>query len=159
MPKKHEDVSLKGFGGLCATFLVRLAKVAARMSPDLVHNWTRNGEAIERLLMKMIPPTEQELAEAQAVVRRTIKGEFRKDQSGLWHYSYKSLGTVHSAAQDAINHHPAEPAWFWFNDTPAPMFTGDTLADLVNRWGVWRASIQSRSSSGVLDFLRSLSTK
>jgi hypothetical protein len=138
MPKKHEDVSMKGFAGLCATFLVRLAKVAARMSPDLVHNWTRNGDAIERLLMQMIPPSEQELAEAQAVVRRTVNGEFRKDRSGLWHY-VNTKDALPFCIVDAIQNRPTGPVWFWFSNTPAPIFPEDVQdhTRLYNRWLEW----------------------
>jgi hypothetical protein len=159
MPKKHEDISLRGFGALCNVFIARLAKVAERMSPDLMHNWARNGDAIERLLMQMIPPSEQELAEAQAVVRSTVNGRFRKDRSGLWHYAHTSMGTVYSAAHDAIDYRPAESSWFWFNDTPAPMYTSDSIGSLVGRWSAWRTAIQSGLSSNLVDFLLELSTE
>lgn len=76
---------------------------------------------------------------------KTAVGVFIQDPSGLWHYRHLgAAGHVNSAVADAIEHRIG-PAWFWFNDTPAPIFLSDTVESLVKRWSEWRSSHQKGS--------------
>lgn len=75
-------------------------------------------------------------------VVRTSKGEFRQDKSGLYHYKNISHNHVTNALKDAIQNRPGV-AWFWFNDTPAPMFPKDTPDTLQARWETWRKAYQN----------------
>lgn len=74
-------------------------------------------------------------------VVKTSKGEFRKDKSGLYHYRNISHHHMSDALKDAIKNRPGV-AWFWFNDTPAPMFPKDTPETLLTRWETWRKAYQ-----------------
>lgn len=68
----------------------------------------------------------------------TKKKSFFQDKSGLWHFRWKVGGTtVMDAAKVAIDDYPEEPAWFWFNETPAPIYLDDSPEDLVHRWEKW----------------------
>ncbi len=73
----------------------------------------------------------------------TQRGFYRQDLSGLWHYTYAGLGHISGACEDALRQAPPGPAWFWFNDTPAPILSGDTPGTLHERWFDWRADYQS----------------
>lgn len=74
---------------------------------------------------------------------KTATGHWRKDPSGLWHYKNDGVGNnVSGAADNAIREPAPGPAWFWFNDTPAPIYVGDTTEVLVQRWQHWRVMIQ-----------------
>lgn len=39
----------------------------------------------------------------------------------------------------------SRPAWFWFNDTPAPIAPDDSVSSLVDRWHIWREALACRS--------------
>jgi hypothetical protein len=73
----------------------------------------------------------------------TTLGCFVRDPCGLWHYHFERVsGTVFTAADDAVANRPDGAAWFWFNDTHAPMHTGDSGDALHTRWQEWRESAQ-----------------
>jgi hypothetical protein len=90
--------------------------------------------------------------------KNTSIGVFTKDPTGLWHYSASSsYGVITSFLDDALNNRPgAEPCWFWFIGTPAPMFIDDTANSLLERWSEWRTSYQSDADC-LLDLLQELS--
>lgn len=91
----------------------------------------------------------------KALQIKTNHGFFVEDGSGLWHYRHRDFGHVTSAAQDAIEHKPSV-AWFWFNDTPAPMYSEDSVDVLVNRWEEWRCAYQQEDKSFFLYSLLNL---
>ena len=68
--------------------------------------------------------------------KQTEKGEFVQDQSGLWHYT----PTDHVSAYitrwivDALANMPDGPAWFWFNNLPAPIVPTDSPETVERRW-------------------------
>jgi len=78
---------------------------------------------------------------------KTAGGEFRRDESGLYHYRNMSHNHVAYALKDAIKNRPGV-AWFWFNETPAPMFPKDTPKTLLARWETWRRAY--RDDRGLL---------
>jgi hypothetical protein len=84
---------------------------------------------------------------------KTDLGTFTQDSAGLWHYKHEKTGTVHEAAEDAIRHKP-EVAWFWFNDTPAPIFPADNIEALVGRWMHWRRAHQNGGENFLSCLLR-----
>lgn len=72
--------------------------------------------------------------EKGALNMKTDRGVFRRDRSGLYHYEHLSgVGSVFQATADAIKYRPKSAAWFWFNETPAPIYFGDSANDLVRR--------------------------
>ena len=73
---------------------------------------------------------------------RTASGHWSKDQSGLWHYKNDRADDVTGAVHNALREPAPGPAWFWFNDTPVPIYAGDTDQALVQRWRHWLAMIQ-----------------
>ncbi|OGN00730.1 MAG: hypothetical protein A3I26_03810 [Candidatus Yanofskybacteria bacterium RIFCSPLOWO2_02_FULL_43_10] len=75
-------------------------------------------------------------------VIKTVGGEFRQDESGLYHYKNISHNHVFDALKDAIKNRPGV-TWFWFNETPAPIFLKDTPKVLLARWEAWRKAYQS----------------
>ena len=78
------------------------------------------------------------------MVQKTEYGYFAQDVSGLYHYKLQSFaGHITIAAEDAIKHKPKSPAWFWFNDTPAPIKPEDIASVLIERWEIWRRHQQN----------------
>ena len=73
--------------------------------------------------------------------KKTARGVYRQDSSGLWHYAHMKLGHVEMAIKDAIKHRPGV-AWFWFNGTPSPIFIDDDVDALLMRWEAWRLAYQ-----------------
>jgi hypothetical protein len=69
--------------------------------------------------------------------RKTPNGRFFKDESGLWHFRNESIGSIETAAADALRNQPGA-TWFWFNETPCPMVTNDIVETLTARWDEWR---------------------
>lgn len=90
-------------------------------------------------------------------------GAFLMDQAGLWHFENYQAGTVSEAARDAVANRPRNrdaspsPAWFWFDETPAPMFRDDTADALVLRWEAWRFDYQTGNGRLLLRRLLMLS--
>jgi hypothetical protein len=86
---------------------------------------------------------------------RTLRGGFFTDADSEWHYQQEEAGgTVDMAAQDAIGHRPAGACWFWFNNTPTPLFPTDTTEQLVQRWWKWREALCADPSHTVLRLVR-----
>jgi hypothetical protein len=78
---------------------------------------------------------------------RTAKGTFTPDQSGLYHYANSDTRTkLEEAAKDATTN-PPKPAWFWYAETPCPIFIGDDTDALVKRWRQWRDSVEDDPAS------------
>ena len=76
---------------------------------------------------------------------KTKYGRFTQDFSGLWHYTTEAAGVhISVAAQDALEKYAGMGiAWFWFNDTPAPIYVSDNNTEtLLGRWEEWRKSYQ-----------------
>ncbi len=70
---------------------------------------------------------------------KTGLGQFIQDKSGLWHYQHDAgIGSLASAAANAIEFRPPGAAWFWFNGTPGPLEATDTVGSLAARWDKWR---------------------
>lgn len=78
--------------------------------------------------------------------------KYVKDKSDLWHtpryyldedHELPPLPTVFDVIKVVVANHPS-PCWFWFNDTPAPIFERDTQEDLYARWSEWRGAYQER---------------
>ena len=82
---------------------------------------------------------------------RTTGGEFKQDESGLYHYRNISHNHVGNALKDAIENRPGV-AWFWFNETPAPMFPKDTPKTLLARWKTWRKAYQDDRGALVIGY-------
>lgn len=78
--------------------------------------------------------------------KKTGSGIYIKDKSGLWHYKV-DIGHIDNAIDDVLKHKPKEATWFWFNDTPAPIFSGDTKETLYIRWNEWRDTFQQNPES------------
>ena len=73
---------------------------------------------------------------------KTRIGVYLQDASGLWHYRHTDVtGHVNDAARDAIEYRIG-PSWFWFNDTPAPIYNTDDSGSLLERWKAWRKDCQ-----------------
>ena len=87
-------------------------------------------------------------------MRRIKKGKFVRDATGVYHYTPSTPSDLGQAADEAIRTKPkTRPAWFWFNDTPAPIYPNDKPADLLVRWEEWRRAYHS---GGKEDFLKCL---
>ncbi len=70
---------------------------------------------------------------------KTKLGAFRQDKAGIWHYGCRTLPChVSTALDDALSNRPIGATWFWWLDTPAPMYEGDTVQMLYTRWDKWR---------------------
>lgn len=85
--------------------------------------------------------------------------EWTTDRAGLQHWrGHVGLGgTAEDAARRCLDtlsgvlhgRRPSSPAWFWWNDTPAPIVDDDTVKALVERWLAWREETACRSCSAV----------
>lgn len=90
--------------------------------------------------------------------------EWKTDDAGVRHWACAAtVGTVWDAAAKCLDTRPAripddpdEPAWFWWQGTPAPIVNGDGVAVLVDRWHAWRDAYQ-RGGSAFLDTLTAFS--
>lgn len=84
-------------------------------------------------------------------VGATSKGQFIKDESGLWHYRMTGgAGFLDEALYDAldgIDGMRGRAVWFWFNGTLAPIVRGDTENSLGARWLKWRTDYQADPAS------------
>lgn len=73
-----------------------------------------------------------------------MKENFRRDRAGLYHYVPHDSLTLGESAEEAIEIRPkARPAWFWFNNSPAPIYPEDSVQNLLDRWSQWRLAYQS----------------
>jgi hypothetical protein len=79
-------------------------------------------------------------------------GFYVQDQSGLWHYTGRRIGTdVIDCARDALAHRPEGPAWFWFNGTFAPMVVKkDSPKALAARLQSWKGGYRGTPFPGSL---------
>jgi hypothetical protein len=94
--------------------------------------------------------------------------EWKQDRAGVRHWvgrlgSGDSGTSVYDAAMKCLDTRPArpavgddEPAWFWFNETPAPIAEGDGARSLSRRWIAWREAYQA-GGPAFLDLLRAWS--
>lgn len=82
---------------------------------------------------------------------------FSRDQSGLFHFRWEVTGTtVEDAAIEAIRNRPKGPAWFWFNDTPTPIYSDDSPDTLVERWRQWRVATKQCCGNELMRLLEQL---
>lgn len=88
---------------------------------------------------------------------KTERGFFKKDRSGMYHYNHTELGHVSLAIKDALRYRPKGVTWFWFNGTPAAIYSRDTIKSLQERWTEWRRAYQKNSET-FLDVLSGLNT-
>ena len=82
-------------------------------------------------------------------------GKYTMDNSGLWHYEPNPGESIKGAIKDAIKSKPPVAAWFWFNDTPSPIFVEDSGETLYERWLNWREAIQNNNRALPLALLLS----
>lgn len=93
-------------------------------------------------------------------LRKTELGNYRQDASGLWHYQCTGQGSVRVALGDALKNRPDAASWFWWNDTPSPIFATDDAESLFHRWYEWRLTFQKgQASMLVLALLEKLAPK
>ena len=64
---------------------------------------------------------------------------FREDPSGLWHHWSGDTTDIQVAAAEACRHLNGRAAWFWWQNTFAPILPDDTPEALLRRWEDWRA--------------------
>lgn len=81
--------------------------------------------------------------------------DWKTDRAGVCHWTGQA-GDVYEAALKCLESRPAsgpeEPAWFWWNGTPAPIASGDGRNSLAARWHAWRSAYQA-GGSAFLDLL------
>jgi hypothetical protein len=80
-------------------------------------------------------------------MKKTAKGIYTKDASGLMHYRITEFTgvTVQEAIEDALKYRPkTKPSTFWFNGTFCPILQNDNAKSLLLRWFEWRDAYQKQ---------------